>query len=83
MNRCENALLDCILACDDDVGCLSECIRLETECTNGKSDSSFLYQCQTLSDIFSGITTLFQLALASTIACWDVLAAAILFVNVE
>ena len=31
----------------------------------------------------SGITTLFQLALASTIACWDALAAAILFVNVK
>ena len=43
VSRCENALLECILACEDDVECLSECIRLETECTNGKSDSSFLY----------------------------------------
>ena len=43
VGRCENALLECILACEDDVECLSECIRLETECTNGESDSSLLY----------------------------------------
>ena len=36
IERCENKLLECILDCNNDVECLSECIRIETECTSSK-----------------------------------------------
>ena len=35
--RCETSLLECILECSNDTACLTNCIRLETECINGKS----------------------------------------------
>ena len=40
IERCEDALLGCILDCNNDVECLSECIRIETECTSSKFDFS-------------------------------------------
>ena len=40
MERCEEALLECILDCNNDMECLSTCIRLETKCTDSESDIS-------------------------------------------
>ena len=34
--RCETSLLECILECSNDTTCLTNCIRLETECINGE-----------------------------------------------
>ena len=35
--RCEAILLDCILECaSDDTSCSSQCIRLDTDCIDGK-----------------------------------------------
>ena len=36
IERCENAMLDCILDCNNDSACLSECIRSETDCITRK-----------------------------------------------
>ena len=38
MERCGTALLDCILDCEEDGTCLSNCIRVEIECIDGESD---------------------------------------------
>ena len=35
INICEQTQLDCILSCDNDVACISECIREETGCIQG------------------------------------------------
>ena len=44
--RCEAILLDCILDCaGDDAACLSQCIREDTECIDGKN-----FQTNTLED---------------------------------
>ena len=36
-DRCETAALDCIIGCENDVNCISGCLRDQTECSNGKS----------------------------------------------
>ena len=43
VKRCENELLDCILGWGDSVDCLSACIRLETECIEGKFEYDIHY----------------------------------------
>ena len=39
-NRCEKVLFDCIISCGDDSNCISQCIRENGQCYNGKSPSS-------------------------------------------
>ena len=36
-NRCEKVLFDCIISCGDDSNCISQCIRENGQCYNGKS----------------------------------------------
>ena len=36
IERCEDSMLDCILDCNNDSACLSECIRTETDCITRK-----------------------------------------------
>ena len=36
-DRCEITALDCIIGCENDVNCISGCLRDQTECSNGKS----------------------------------------------
>ena len=40
IERCENDLLDCIMGCNNDVQCVSDCIRIQTECISSKLDLS-------------------------------------------
>ena len=35
LEQCEIAQLECILACDNDVNCISDCIRHATDCIEG------------------------------------------------
>ena len=36
-DRCETAALDCIIGCENDVNCISGCLRDQAECSQGKS----------------------------------------------
>ena len=36
IERCENAMLECILDCNNDSACLSQCARIETDCIDRK-----------------------------------------------
>ena len=38
-DRCEIISIECILACDNDTLCMSQCSRENTECLNGKKIS--------------------------------------------
>ena len=35
LEQCEIAQLECILDCDNDVNCISDCIRHATDCIEG------------------------------------------------
>ena len=35
--RCEQTLLECFVGCENDMNCVSDCIREETKCIQGKS----------------------------------------------
>ena len=35
--RCEQSLLECFVGCGNDMNCVSDCIREETKCIQGKS----------------------------------------------
>ena len=41
VERCANALFDCILNCKEDSACLSNCIRVEIECVDGESSIEY------------------------------------------
>ena len=36
-DRCETAALECIIGCENDVNCISGCLRDQAECSQGKS----------------------------------------------
>ena len=39
--RCEQTLLECFVGCGNDMNCVSDCIREETNCIQGKSLKMF------------------------------------------
>ena len=70
-DRCEIISIECILACDNDTLCMSQCSRDNTECLNGKIHRPFMLYTLKKS---------FQIVRAKPIAWMVVTTATILFV---
>ena len=66
MERCEAATIECVQECSslDDTACISQCIRDEQQCSNGKliNNDSFV-----MTHRFYSIKILFQTVHVSTI----------------
>ena len=38
IERCETATLECLIDCENDLGCVSDCLRGQTQCNQGWSE---------------------------------------------
>ena len=43
IERCQSSQLECIVSCENDLMCISECILEVTSCIEGKFESSFYF----------------------------------------